>query len=246
MSTDLFASPNINEATPQPNVTPDVNVFADQLSTITNEDGNQKYDTVDKALEALKHSQSFIPTLQSEKTALEAKVAELSEQVAQSKGVQDVMNEIANREKPQPMVDQPVAGMSAEEVASLVSQTLDSRNQADTHKTNATRVDEALKAKFGTEAAKTVALKAIELGTTPEQLGKLAAESPNMVLALFGTEAKQVQGTQSSYNFDTTPHQKERLARPAKSLMFGATGKETTNFMKQIRDEVYADHDIQE
>lgn len=247
MSTDLFSSQE--EITPQATpeqTTPEVNVFADQLSTITNEDGNQKYDTVDKALEALKHSQSFIPTLQSEKLALQEQVTKLSEQVAQHQGVQAVVDEITNRATPEPQANQPTAGMSAEEIAKLVTQTLDQRSQASTHQTNTQTVDAALKAQFGTEAMTKVAAKAKELGTTPEQLGKLAAESPNMVLALFGTEAKHVNSTTTSYNFDTTPTEPERVTRPANSIMFGATNKETTDFMKQIRDEVYRDLDIKQ
>jgi hypothetical protein len=136
--------------------------------------------------------------------------------------------------------------MSAEEIAKLVTQTLDQRSQASTHQTNTQTVDAALKAQFGTEAMTKVAAKAKELGTTPEQLGKLAAESPNMVLALFGTEAKHVNSTTTSYNFDTTPTEPERVTRPANSIMFGATNKETTDFMKQIRDEVYRDLDIKQ
>ena len=223
-----------------------MNVFADQLSTITNEDGKQKYDTVDKALEALKHSQDFIPTLQQEKAALETQVAQLSEQVAQNKGVQDVVNELTNRQNEQQTDTSQPASFTAEDVAKLVDQQLNRRTQADTQKANATQVHEALVAQFGTEASAKVAAKAKELGTTPEQLGTLAADSPNMVLALFGNTAKQAGGTQTSYNFDTTPREEGRLKSPEKSLMYGATNKETTDFMKQIRDEVYKDFDVKE
>jgi hypothetical protein len=246
MSTNVFDSQETNPpATPEQEQVPQhVNVFADQLSTITNEDGKQKYDTVDKALEALKHSQSFIPTLQSEKTALENEVNTLREQVAQAKGVQDVMDTLANRQNEQAPNDQQVASLSAEDVAKLVTQQLNQRNTADTHQTNTLAVDKALKEKFGTEATAQVIAKAKELGTTPKDLGELAAKSPAMVLALFGTQAKQTGVTPTSYNFDNTPQEEVRVTRPAKSIMFGSTTKETTDFMKQIRDEVYRDLEV--
>jgi SpoVK/Ycf46/Vps4 family AAA+-type ATPase len=249
MPTTVFDSQENNQQEtpaqePQPNS--EVNVFADQLSTITNEEGKPKYNSVETALEALKHSQQFIPTLQQEKIALEAQVATLSEQVAQNKGVQDVIDKLTNREQEHQPADQQAPTFTAEDVAALVDKQLNQRSTADTHKANATKVHEALVEKFGTEASAKVAAKAKELGTTPEQLGKLATESPAMVMALFGTTAKQTSATQTSYNFDSTPQEKERLGRPEKSLMFGATNKESAEFFKKIRDEVYADFDIQE
>jgi hypothetical protein len=56
--------PNVfsSEETPQ-NVPASTNVFEDQLKQIKNETGEQKYDSVPKALEALQHSQSFIGQL---------------------------------------------------------------------------------------------------------------------------------------------------------------------------------------
>lgn len=245
MSTNVFESQDTNQGSDQnqQEQQPQGNVFADQLSTITNEEGKQKYDNVQTALEALKHSQQFIPTLQQEKAELEAQVATLSEQVAQSKGVQDVVTELTNRQNEQTPT-QTEQSFSAEDLAAIVDKQLMQRSQADTQKANVLSVHETLKSNFGTEAEAMVAKKAQELGTTPAKLGELAADSPAMVLALFGTTAKQAGGTQSTYNFDNTPQQQTRVVAPEKSLMSGSTTKETTDFMKQIRDEVYKDFDV--
>ena len=243
----VFDNQNNNEGVPTPKVEPqNVNVFADQLSTITNEDGKQKYDTVEKAIEALKHSQSYIPTLQSEKVALEAEVTKLREQVAQSKGVQDVMDKLAQQQNQQPVTNQVAEPLSADDIAKLITTQLSQGKVADTLQANANAVDTALKEKFGTEASKQVALKAHELGMTPQELGGLAEKNPKMVLQLFGTTAKQVSNTTTSYNFAPNTTETERVQPPEKSLMAGAKTRDVIDFMKQIQIEVYKDNDIED
>ncbi len=53
-------------AAPQPSD----NVFADQLASITNERGEPKYKDLPTALQALKHSQEYIPSLKQENETL--------------------------------------------------------------------------------------------------------------------------------------------------------------------------------
>jgi hypothetical protein len=243
----VFDNQNTNEGTPpKEETTQSVNVFADQLSTITNEKGEQKYDTVEKAIEALKHSQAFIPTLQSEKVALEAEVTQLREQVAQAKGVQEVVDKLTNRQNEQQQGNQPAAALSAEDIAKLITQQLSQGKVAETQQANALAVDTALKEKFGTEASNQVALKAHELGMSPQELGVLAEKNPKMVLQLFGTTAKQVSNTTTSYNFAPNKTETERLQPPEKSLMAGAKTKDVIEYMKKIRAEVYKDHGVED
>ena len=242
----VFDSQENNEGTPPKENTQHVDVFADQLSTITNEKGEQKYDTVEKAIEALKHSQAFIPTLQSEKVALEAEVAKLREQVAQAQGVQQVVEKLTQQQNQQLAPNQGAEQLSAEDIAKLVTQQLSQGKIADIQQANALAVDTALKEKFGTEASKQVALKAHELDITPKELGVLAQKNPKMVLQLFNTTAKQVSNTTTSYNFAPNPQESERLQPPEKSLMQGAKTKDVVDYMKQIRAEVYKDNDVEE
>lgn len=219
-------------------------IYADQLKTIVNEDGQQKYGTVDKALEALKHSQSFIPTLQSEKTALEAEVVKLREQVAQNKGVQDVVDELSNRQQSN-QSDHSETPLGEERIAEIVANALKQRDTVNVQSGNAQKVEEALKGKFGDKTKEVIVAKAKELGTTPAKLGELAKDSPEMVLALFSAKPTQSSATTTSYNFNSDP-QKETLQRPEKSLLSGATNKEQLEFMQKVRAEVYAKYDIKE
>jgi hypothetical protein len=244
MDTSVFESQEQTPATPATEQQPNLNVFADQLSTITNGEGGQKYDTVEKALEALKHSQTFIPTLQSEKTALEAEVTKLREQVAQSTSVQDAINSLKNQANEQ-QEHQP-AVLSAEDIAKLVTQQLSNNKVADTQVTNTLAVDTALKEKFGTEASAQVLAKANELGMSPQELGVLAAKNPKMVLQLFGTTAKTVSNTTTSYNFAPNNDDPEQMKPPKESIMNGAKHSDVVDFMKQIQAETYRELGITE
>jgi chromosome condensin MukBEF ATPase and DNA-binding subunit MukB len=246
MATTVFESQEQTPATPVTEQQPNLNVFADQLSTITNGEGGQKYDTVEKALEALKHSQSFIPTLQSEKTALEEEVTRLREQVAQSTSVQDAIDELTHRKDEQTPVNQPAAALNAEDVAKIITQKLSQDKVDEQSATNTAAVDIALKEKFGTEASAQVVAKAQELGMSPQELGVLAAKNPKMVLQLFGTTAKPVSSTTTSYNFSPNLTEPERVQQPTESLMAGAKHKDVVDFMKKCRAEVYKDFGIEE
>src|SRR3546814_6053049 len=73
----------------------------------------------------------------------------------------------------------------------LVQQTLNQNKQSETIKSNQSKVQEALKAKFGDKAQEAVAAKAAELGVSPSELGDLASKSPAMVLALFQTRSEE-------------------------------------------------------
>ena len=56
------------QATPE-SITPAANpsdLFTDQLAAIKNDQGVPKYDTVEKAIEALQHSQQYIPELKTQ------------------------------------------------------------------------------------------------------------------------------------------------------------------------------------
>ena len=56
-----------NKSTSQVDDTNVSNPFDDLLNNIKNDSGERKYNSVESALEALKHSQEYIPTLKDEK-----------------------------------------------------------------------------------------------------------------------------------------------------------------------------------
>jgi hypothetical protein len=83
------------------------------------------------------------------------------------------------------------AGLSEEDLKSLVEKTLTQREQEASVKQNLAQVDKALEETFGTEALAVVQKKAQELGMSIERMKDIAAESPNAFFALIGEKPKQ-------------------------------------------------------
>lgn len=83
------------------------------------------------------------------------------------------------------------AGLSEEDLKSLVEKTLTQRDKEASVKQNLAQVDKALEETFGTEALAVVQKKAQELGMSIERMKDIAAESPNAFFALIGEKPKQ-------------------------------------------------------
>jgi len=214
-------------------------VFSNQLKEIKAEDGRQKYDSVDKALTALAHSQTLIPTLQQQVAALELEKTQLREELAKSKGVQELVDSLTQHQQQGQEGNPSETHFGEAEVAKLLEATLSKREQDQVKVSNEKSVQDALVSVYGTKALDVVKAKAAELGTTPEALGALAATSPKMVLALFNTKSTSPSVNTSSFNLGFNPQQDTSLARPEKGLLSGASSKEQGDFMAKVKAEVY-------
>lgn len=235
-----------------PQVTPETvqpqsgDVFSDQLKEIKAEDGRQKYDTVEKALTALTHSQTLIPTLQQQVAALELEKTTLREELAKTKGVQEIVEQLTNHQQQGQEGNPSENQFGEEDIAKMIASTLDQRNVQAVQQTNASKVNDTLVSAYGDKAAEVVANKAKELNMTPEALGQLAQTSPDMVLALFQQKQTSTSVTSTSYNFGLQAPTVEPLKAPEKSLLSGASSKDQLEFMKRIKAEIYAKHGITE
>jgi len=218
---------------------PNENPYGDQLAGIQTEDGRQKYGTVDKALEALAHSQTFIPTLQSQVTQQESELAQLREELAKHKGVQEVVTELTNHQQQGQEVTPQGASFGEDEVARLIEATLEKRNLQQTAASNSSKVNDTLVSTFGEKASEVVQAKAKELNTTPEALGVLAEKQPDMVLALFQAKTNSPSLTGNSRNLGFQKPKEESLGRPEKSLLSGCTTKDQAEYMRKVKEEVY-------
>lgn len=165
--------------------------FADLLGSIKNDRGEPKYKDVKTALEALKHSQEYIPNLKSEKEKADAEMAALKAEVDRLKNIEEVVNRLSEQNEHNKSTPAPV--LSEDLVANLVNQTLTQREQAAQKAANVKTVVSTLQASLGAEADKAFYTKAQELGMTAEQINNLAAQSPTAVLKLFGLEGNKNQ-----------------------------------------------------
>jgi hypothetical protein len=242
--TNVFDAPNDNSGQPATQQPQTSNPFADQLAGIKTEEGKQKYDTIEKALDGLTHAQDYIPQLKTQVNTQEAEINKLRAELEQRQSVEDVVSRLTSQQQaPAPAETPQVSqGLSEERVANLVQQQIAQTQAQAAEVTNKQKVNASLVGKFGNKAGEVVAEKAKALNTTPQQLEAMAASNPDMVLALFNTQATSgVSTTTGSINIPpTAPSEREPLARPEKSLLSGATAAQQKEFMQKVKAEVYA------
>lgn len=210
--------------------------FTDLLGSIKNERGEPKYKDVQTALQALQHSQEFIPQLKTEKEQLEIELANLKKEVERLKTVDETVSRLTSPQSQQ--TTQQSTGLSAEDVTNLVSQALSRKESEAVQKANLNTVVSQLQEVFGKDAETNFYSKAKELGMSVEEMNSLAAKSPQAVFKILGIEKKAVQSTPSlstkpSLNTDGyQPQPTSFVGRNSKPVILGASTEE----LQQERD----------
>lgn len=230
----------------------DSQALATLLGEIKNERGETKYKTLADALVALKHSQEFIPTLKSRETELEQKLTEALAQAAKVTELERTVLELTQK-IPTATDKPPAAGLSAEQVAELVRNTLTETQTKATQDTNLALVVNKMKEVFGDKAETVFYDKAKELGITVAEINAMAAKSPKVVLTLIGAD-KSVTPTRQSASFNTlafTPKVDTKIGKNGKTAMTGATSqnlREEADAAKAMVEELHAEgrtvHDL--
>lgn len=241
-----FEQPVTPPATPETTPPTSTDAFANQLSTIKNENGEQKYDSVEKALEALNHSQAFIPQLKADGEVKDAEIAQLKEQLAGSAAIEDVVARLTAQQEPTIETPPQTSGLDEQAVLKLVQNFATQKQEADTAKANEVKVSNALVAQYGDKTSEVLEQKAQEVGTTVEKLKALAQESPEVVMQLFQVKAAPTPSpTTSSVTIPARDPSQEGLQPPSKSLLRGATTKEQVEYLRKIREDVYKKHNVE-
>lgn len=185
----------MSDQTPFDDVTPGVTTptpssspIVDKLMAIKNEKGEQKYKSVEDALDALAASQQFIPTLLAEKKAVQDALDATNAELAKRDTLEDFVQKLKPTATPQPpsATPNPDAGMSEEKIVQLLESALTGREQAAQAQRNLDTVVNSLQEKHGDKAVEFIKQKATELNTTPAALKELAKSNPTMALTLLG------------------------------------------------------------
>ena len=226
-------------AQPAPTASSDT-VFADQLASITNDRGEPKYKDLPTALDALKNSQQYIPQLKQENETLKQENERLKAQLEQRGSLDEAIERLTSQRQEAPS-HQEVQGLTPEQVQELLEQRLSQREQEQKAQSNAQRVEQAIVERYGDKAGDVARQKAQEMGISVTKFAELAAESPNMVLALFDVKPTP-QGKPSSSSVSippVNPNEGPALERPEKSLLSGASTKDQMDYMKKVREATY-------
>jgi len=249
MTTDqtAFSSNTATQETPAQQEPSQQSAFTDQLSMIKNENGEQKYDSVPKALDALAHSQQFIPQLKGEVASKDAEIAALREELSKREAVGDVVEKLTAQQA-QPESTPQASGLNEQDVLNLVQNFSVKQQQQQAAQVNEKAVSDALFNQYGDKTQEVVASKAAELGMTVEALQGLSQTSPQAALQLFGTAAPspQAKATTGSINIAAqAPKETLDVPPPEKSLLRGASTREQTDYLNKIRENVYKKFNVE-
>lgn len=184
---DAGATPPNTSGTPA-GAAPGNDELTTMLASIKNPQGEQKYKTVKDALNALGHSQNFIPELQHKVAESEAKLNAAAAQLQELEALKSTVAQLTERltipaEKPS------AHGMSESDIAGIVERQLAQKQAQASAASNTKLVIDAVKQKFGDKAGEVFYGKAQELGMSQEQINALAASSPQAVLTMLGISA---------------------------------------------------------
>lgn len=245
------AQPTNNGGATPPN-DPSSNVYADLLNSIKNERGEPKYKDVQTALDALKHSQEFIPQIKTELEQKNAELERLRAEAARVKELEDTLLKLSSGQQPPQQTQTPAPqGLSTDDVAKIVSQTLDKQAKEKTAKENTQSVVQKMAEAFGADAEKVFYQKAKEFGLTEQQVNDLAAQSPQAVFNLYGIGQTKQQSSfpapsQGSINpAGYQPQAKSNLGKNDKSVIIGATSEDLRAEREAARalvDELHANN----
>lgn len=226
------------------------NPFEDKLKSIVNEKGEPKYKDLDSALDALKHSQEFIPQVLNEKKSVEQQLQELQQELEKRKSVEEVVESLTGKQN-SPQNDEGKttpqgSGLDETKVQEMLENMLNQRTQEQQQAANLQTVVQTLNESYGEQAKEVIRNRAKELNTTPTELEKLARQNPNMALSLLG--GGNVNSTAPSKQTQTPPRNppKNELPAPKKGLITGgATRQEIMDEWSAVKQGVYSKYGVE-
>jgi outer membrane murein-binding lipoprotein Lpp len=243
----LFETQNSGGATPPQNTPANTqDDMSTLLSAIKNERGEPKYKDVKTALDALRHSQEFIPNLKNDMDALKAELEAAKLEAARVRELESVVERITqgiSDGKTQP------APLDQEAIAKIVENTLSNSQRKAVETTNVSTVINKVRETFGQEAEAKFYQKAEEAGLSRDAINSLAKQSPAAVFKILGID--NVQRTDfpssrtSAVNTSGTPVNTNTYiqANTNKSVLLGATTEaimEEQQASRKMVDELHA------
>lgn len=236
-NTDPFEKENESET---PKLSLD-DVLKDKLKSIVNDNGEQKYKTVEDALEALGHANNHIRTLEDERKKDRSTLQDLQGEIEKRASVEDVVKTLINREDPVPQQTKSENnnGLDEKAVSVLIQKEIENRNTQSVKESNYKTVVDTLSQKFGDKAIEVVKKKSQELGIEPTELADIARDKPQLVLGLFDTVSSQTTGNPSESTYSPQTSNKGPAERPTvkrSAARGGYTNKKLVEMFKESSD----------
>jgi hypothetical protein len=204
----------------------DLDALAQKIAQITTEDGRQKYDNVEKALDSIPHKDEHIKKLEAEtaaereaREALEKRLQELETKVSiEDRIAEKIANQQGQEERP--------SGVDFDEQAlsELVAKQLEAMDTKKIRKANADEFVMAV-ASETQDVEGFIKNKAESLGIGEQTFRELIAQSPTAALNLVGIAKPAPAKTPS--NINTTGFQAKPEEKPPVKRLFSTTSERT-------------------
>lgn len=171
-----------NKATPNGSVDNEKEVTDQLLSSIVNEDGTQKYNSIEDYIKAASHAQKHIKDLKSE-LAVERDKGNASEKLDELLKTVQESNKGSGEDENSPT-------MNPEDVLGIVKEYFDDSKAAETRQGNIDSVTSVFRNRYGKDASERLYGKAEDLGFTKAEINSMIANNPNAALKILGVEVK--------------------------------------------------------
>lgn len=206
-------------------ITPTAANYDPLLGMIVNQDGEQKYKTVEEALKGAGHANTHIAKLEQELTALR-------DAHDKQPKLDDVISAIQSQQV-KPIEDVKTDNVSLTEIQALVNQTLEQNSVKQVRELNVAEVTGRFKELYGDKASETLYGKANDLGMSQEEINSLIATNPTAVFRMLRVEETKPTGmppidsTVNSQNF-----QDKKLPEISSSMGYLDNGKLEKNWLE--------------
>jgi len=194
-------------AEPAPQLTPaeqEAANFSKILESIKRDDGSQKFDKVDTALQSIQPKDDHIKSLETENAKLKEDISKFGSQEEILKKFMDNRAPAEEAKPASPQLDQ-------DTLSEMLTGLLNKRDEANVETANVQKVAQVLATKYGEKATEVMSAKAKEMGVSEDYLKEIIAKSPEAGLELLGISKDAVaapaklNGSQNTENFNQAP-----------------------------------------
>ena len=183
--------------------------LADQLlASITNEEGKQKYGSVEEALKGAANAQSHIKTLETE-------LAELKAKGNSTEKLDELLEAVKSKGSGQGDAEANTSTMKPEDVLGIVKDYLTDTEAAKSRQNNIDTVANTFKSRYGKDASEKLYGKAADLGFSKDDINKLIANNPTAALNVLGESAPAAKSADpTAINSGSTANFQQRSEDP--------------------------------
>jgi hypothetical protein len=204
----------------------DLDALAQKIAQITTEDGRQKYESVEKAVESIPHKEEFIDQLKAEVASERDKREELEKRFSEMETKVSIEDRIAEKIASQQGKEERPSGVDFDEQAlsDLVAKQIANMDTQKKRQENSLKFVEAV-ASETKDVEGFIKTKADALGIGEQTFRDLIAQSPDAAMQLVGVRKDAPVKTPSNVN--TIGFQAKPDEMPPVKTLFSTTSERT-------------------